>query len=197
MSDNVRNLFAKDIDPNLSDTDFLAFILHHLKNEMQTQTLEINQNISELNKKIIELNKKVDYAFTTINPKSTTVKTKKSKKTEGPGMDYFMSNYPTNSDKFKALLDENDLNNLLNEFEDFLKDHDSDDLKIKEAEIIWQNIISKNDDLIQQINNMVEGKEEIKSVKKKTTKKKTENDENTEVKPKTTRKKSTKKKEDN
>jgi hypothetical protein len=175
MSDNIKNMFTNS--DTSSDTNYMN--LHLLLNTIN----ELREEIGKMNE---QLNKKFDHLLS-FQTKPTTSKTKKTKKNNSPIMEYFINEYTNNTDKFNDVLDINIVNELMSEYENLFSDLDGNELKNKQAECIWSNLISNNKEILDNIeklyNEQDNDEEQSDIVVKKPTAKKT-----TATKKPTTRK---------
>ena len=103
-------------------------------------------------------------------------------------MEYFINEYTNNSDKFNDILDSNIVNELMSEYENLFSDLDGNELKNKQAECIWSNLISNNKEILDNIellyNEQDDNENLSNNVVKKPTTKKTTTKKTTTRKPK-------------
>jgi hypothetical protein len=187
MSDSIKNMYTEEKSVLSSDTDYMN--LHLLLNNIN----ELRQDINKMNE---QLNKKFDHLLS-YQTKPSNTKPKKSKKNNNIVMTYFTTEYVNNPDKFNNILDTNIVNELMSEYENLFKDLDEDEMKMKQAECIWSNLIINNKEIVDMIEQMYNENENDnddnvseasvkkavakKTVKKATTTRKTKKAENSDT----------------
>ena len=171
ISDSIRNMYPSILSSENTDLEVITLLLQNMEVKMETGLREISQ--------------KLDHTLALQNKPMMGKNIKKSKSSITPGNTYFLNAYVDNHEQFQNDLDQEEVEKTLLEFEDILKDYEGEELKNRQAELIWSNLVTKHTNLVEKFEKLAaENPETVQTSAKKTTKKATKlvTDDKTEVK---------------